>query len=140
MVDILTALSPVLVALTSGLAGLLLAKQNSRDKKSEQRDIQLKAIERNQEQISKSFQLISDLAENHASLLSETARQRDALKILLRNSLMQDHTRLMEQGYLTSYQLRDFEESYSVYHSEGGNGTATKWLEEIKTLPIHDEV
>ncbi len=42
-------------------------------------------------------------------------------------------------SYKISNQLRDFQEAYDIYHREGGNGTATRWLKDVMSLPIQDE-
>lgn len=138
MSEVLTALSPVFVAFTTGIMAVILAKVNARVKRADEQDEHLKSIQKNQESITKNLSLITDLTEGHAKLTAELARQGRGMRILLRSSMQADHQRLMNQGYISSHQLRDFEEAYDVYHQEGGNGTATRWLEELKELPIRD--
>lgn len=138
MSEILAALSPVFVALTTGLMAVVLAKVNARVKKAEDQDEHLKSIQRNQESINKNLSLITDLANEQAKLIEELARLGSGMRILLRSSMQADHQRHIDRGYISSPQLRDFGEAYEVYHQEGGNGTATRWLEELKELPIRD--
>lgn len=83
---------------------------------------------------------IEELTKSVVSLTEETTRQGYGMRILLRSSLHDDHTAIMRQGYVTSNQLWDFQEAYNVYHQEGGNGTATRWLRDIMSLPIRDEI
>lgn len=148
--NFLSVITPILTAVITGLMSILLSRVNSRIKRAElqaearsdeakAQEAHLNVIQNNQENISRNFELISELAHGHALLTAETERQRTGMKVLLRNSLMNEHRLLMKQGFISSYQLRDFEEAYDVYHKEGGNGTATRWLEEVRSLPVEDE-
>lgn len=58
----------------------------------------------------------------------------------LRYMLQRYHTEYMLQEFVTTEQYRNFEEIYNVYHSLKGNGTATKWFDEIKELEIRDDI
>lgn len=117
----------------TALMGLLTYKIQRKDKKQDEMDRHIKSI-------SKNMDAIEELTKSVVKLTEETGRQACGMRILLRSSLHDDHKALMKQGYVTSNQLRDFQEAYNVYHQEGGNGTATRWLRDIMSLPIRDEI
>ena len=117
----------------TALMGLLTYKIQRKDKKQDEMDQHIKTISRN-------MAAIDELTKSVVKLTEETGRQACGMRILLRSSLHDDHKSLMKQGYVTSNQLRDFQEAYNVYHQEGGNGTATRWLKDIMNLPIRDEL
>ena len=64
----------------------------------------------------------------------------DGVMLQLRYMLQRYHTEYMLQEFITTEQYRNFEEIYNVYHSLKGNGTATKWFDEIKELEIRDDI
>ena len=64
----------------------------------------------------------------------------DGVMLQLRYMLQRYHTEYMLQEFVTTEQYRNFEEIYNVYHSLKGNGTATKWFDEIKELEIRDDI
>ena len=121
------------MAICTALMGLLTYKIQRKDKKQDEMDQHIKTISRN-------MAAIDELTKSVVKLTEETGRQACGMRILLRSSLHDDHKSLMKQGYVTSNQLRDFQEAYNVYHQEGGNGTATRWLKDIMNLPIRDEL
>lgn len=121
------------VPVCTALMGLLTYKIQRKDKKQDEMDQHIKSISRNMD-------AIEELTKSVVALTEETGRQGCGMRILLRSSLHDDHKALMKQGYVTSNQLRDFQEAYNVYHQEGGNGTATRWLKDIMNLPIRDEL
>lgn len=122
-----------MVPICTALMGLLTYKIQRKDKKQDEMDRHIKSISRNMD-------AIEELTKSVVKLTEETGRQGCGMRILLRSSLHDDHKALMKQGYVTSNQLRDFQEAYNVYHQEGGNGTATRWLKDIVNLPIRDEL
>ncbi len=122
-----------MVPICTALMGLLTYKIQRKDKKQDEMDRHIKSV-------SKNMDAIEELTKSVVKLTEETGRQGCGMRILLRSSLHDDHKALMKQGYVTSNQLRDFQEAYNVYHQEGGNGTATRWLKDIMNLPIRDEL
>lgn len=138
MIQLLNVLSPVLVAVATGLMAVLLARVNHRIKKDEQTDEVLKTIEENQKSISANMGAIETLNMKHEELEKTLNRSQRANTVLLRDSMRSTHKRLMEQGSVTSHQLQDFEEAYNIYHESGGNGTATKYYEDIRKLDVKD--
>ncbi len=121
------------VPICTALMGLLTYKIQRKDKKQDEMNQHIKSISSN-------MNAIEELTKSVVSLTEETTRQGYGMRILLRSSLHDDHTAIMRQGYVTSNQLWDFQEAYNVYHQEGGNGTATRWLRDIMSLPIRDEI
>ena len=117
----------------TALMGLLTYKIQRKDKKQDEMDQHIKAISRN-------MAAIDELTKSVVKLTEETNRQGNGMRVLLRTSLHEEHKLLMKQGFATSNQMRDFQEAYDIYHREGGNGTATRWLRDIMSLPIRDEI
>lgn len=64
----------------------------------------------------------------------------EGMMLMLRYMMQRYHTEYMLQEFVTTEQYRNFEEIYNVYHSLKGNGTATKWFDEIKELEIRDDI
>lgn len=62
----------------------------------------------------------------------------DGVVCLLRKQLMDDYTRYMELGYISSKALECYLLMYKAYKSLGGNGMIDHMEEEIQTLPIRD--
>lgn len=120
------------VPICTALMGLLTYKIQRKDKKQDEMDRHIKSI-------SKNMDAIEELTKSVVKLTEETNRQGNGMRVLLRASLHEDHKRLMKQGFVASNQLRDFQEAYDIYHREGGNGTATRWLKDVMSLPIQDE-
>lgn len=120
------------VPICTALMGLLTYKIQRKDKKQDEMDRHIKSI-------SKNMDAIEELTKSVVKLTEETNRQGNGMRVLLRASLHEDHKRLMKQGFVASNQLRDFQEAYDIYHREGGNGTATRWLKDVISLPIQDE-
>ena len=120
------------VPVCTALMGLLTYKIQRKDKRQDEMDSHIKSISRN-------IDAIEELTKSVVALTEETGRQACGMRILLRSSLHEDHKLLMKQGFVASNQLRDFQEAYDIYHREGGNGTATRWLKDVMSLPIQDE-
>lgn len=133
METVFTWVGACIVPICTALMGLMTYKIQRRDKKQDEANAHIQSIAKN-------IKAIDELAESVVKLTEETARQGTGLRVLLRSSLHEDHKALMKQGFVTSNQLSDFQEAYDVYHQEGGNGTATRWLRDILDLPIRDEL
>ena len=129
---VITWIGAAVVPICTALMGLLAYKIQRKDKKQDEMDQHIKAISRN-------MAAIDELTKSVVKLTEETGRQGNGMRILLRSSLYEDHKNLMRQGFVASNQLRDFQEAYDIYHREGGNGTATRWLKDVMSLPIQDE-
>lgn len=129
---VITWIGAAVVPICTALMGLLTYKIQRKDKKQDEMDQHIKAISRN-------MAAIDELTRSVVQLTEETSRQGNGMRILLRSSLHEDHKLLMKQGFVASNQLRDFQEAYDIYHREGGNGTATRWLKDVMSLPIQDE-
>lgn len=129
---VITWIGATVVPICTALMGLLTYKIQRKDKKHDEVDQHLKKL-------SDKLQTIDELTRSVLQLTEETNRQGNGMRVLLRASLHEDHKRLMNQGFVASNQLRDFQEAYDIYHREGGNGTATRWLKDVMSLPIQDE-
>ena len=129
---VLAWIGTAVVPICTALMGILTYKIQRKDKKHDEMDQHIKAISRN-------VAAIDELTKSVVKLTEETNRQGNGMRVLLRASLHEDHKRLMKQGFVASNQLRDFQEAYDIYHREGGNGTATRWLQDVMSLPIQDE-
>ena len=129
---VITWIGAAVVPICTALMGLLTYKIQRKDKKHDEVDQHLKNL-------SDKLQTVDELTRSVIQLTEETNRQGNGMRVLLRASLHEDHKRLMKQGFVASNQLRDFQEAYDIYHREGGNGTATRWLQDVMGLPIQDE-
>ncbi len=129
---VLAWIGAAVVPICTALMGILTYKIQRKDKKHDEVDQHLKKL-------SDKLQTIDELTRSVLQLTEETNRQGNGMRVLLRASLHEDHKRLMKQGFVASNQLRDFQEAYDIYHREGGNGTATRWLKDVMSLPIQDE-
>lgn len=132
MEAVITWIGAAVVPICTALMGLLTYKIQRKDKKQDEMDQHIKAISRN-------MAAIDELTRSVVQLTEETSRQGNGMRVLLRTSLHEEHKLLMKQGFATSNQMRDFQEAYDIYHREGGNGTATRWLKDVMSLPIQDE-
>ena len=132
MEAVLAWIGAAVVPICTALMGILTYKIQRKDKKHDEMDRHIKSI-------SKNMDAIEELTKSVVKLTEETNRQGNVMRVLLRASLHEDHKRLMKQGFVASNQLRDFQEAYDIYHREGGNGTATRWLQDVMSLPIQDE-
>lgn len=59
-----------------------------------------------------------------------------AMKALLKNELKQLHREYMDRGNITADELDNFSNLYNAYHALGGNGTGTKFYNDVLTLEI----
>ena len=129
---VITWIGAAVVPICTALMGLLTYKIQRKDKKQDEMDRHIKSI-------SKNMAAIEELTKSVVKLTEETSRQGNGMRVLLRTSLHEEHKLLMKQGFATSNQMRDFQEAYDIYHREGGNGTATRWLKDVMSLPIKEE-
>ena len=129
---VLAWIGAAVVPICTALMGILTYKIQRKDKKHDEVDQHLKKL-------SDKLQTVDELTRSVIQLTEETNRQGNGMRVLLRSSLHEDHSLLMKQGFATSNQMRDFQEAYDIYHREGGNGTATRWLKDVMSLPIQDE-
>lgn len=60
------------------------------------------------------------------------------IMFMLRHILKSYHTEYICQGYITSDQLKDYNEIFEVYTKLGGNSVALRWHEEINELCIRE--
>lgn len=91
------------------------------------------------------FMLQSSIKENRQLKkerdTKESRRERaleDGVVCLLRKSLMDEHTKHMEKGYISSKALESGILMYQAYKALGGNGMIDHMEEEIQALPIKD--
>ena len=58
------------------------------------------------------------------------------VQALLRDRIIQAYNHYYsDYGYCPIYALENIEEMYNQYHALGGNGTITKLVEQLRTLP-----
>jgi hypothetical protein len=62
----------------------------------------------------------------------------NGMQILLKENLKALHKEYVDNGHISSDELEDYEFQYNTYHSLGGNGTGTRYFEDVKKLPIKD--
>lgn len=59
-----------------------------------------------------------------------------ALMLLLRHELKEYYYTYKNRGYISLSELEEYNEIYEIYHALGGNGIATKMLEEVKKIDV----
>lgn len=59
-----------------------------------------------------------------------------ALMLLLRHELKEYYHTYKNRGYISLSELEEYNEIYETYHALGGNGIATKMLEEVKKIDV----
>ena len=62
----------------------------------------------------------------------------EGIKEMLKSELKILHKEYVDKGYISSEELDNFNHLYGVYHSLGGNGTGTRYHEEVCRLPLVD--
>lgn len=63
--------------------------------------------------------------------------ERELLRVLVRDRIIEDGERFLERGYILSGEYSDFyEELYKPYQNMGGNGLAQHIFERIEKLPM----
>ena len=55
---------------------------------------------------------------------------------LLRSEIIKEHAKCKESGFCSAYSVHLVNDIYESYHQLGGNGLATKLINEIRELPI----
>lgn len=79
---------------------------------------------------------------NHDQEIKELKESQNALtngmQILLKENLKKLHKEYMERSWVTSDELDDFIFQYNTYHSLGGNGTGTAYMNDVSKLEIRD--
>lgn len=60
------------------------------------------------------------------------------LIILMRTHLRELYKLYTSDEFITPDEFAEFQELYDLYHEMGGNGTATKMMDEIKKLKMRD--
>ena len=66
----------------------------------------------------------------------EWAAIKDGLQCMLRDTLIRNHKKYAEQGYITTHGLQNWILMYKAYHELGGNGMIDHMKEEIEELQI----
>lgn len=79
------------------------------------------------------------LAKKFKEEISEQKAQREGLKSLLRDRIIQSYNHYMELKRIPIYARENVESMYNAYHSLGGNGTVTNLVETLKALPTKNE-
>lgn len=59
----------------------------------------------------------------------------DGVQALLRDRIIQAHNHYTEKGYIPVYGMDNVMKLYEAYHELGGNGTATKLVDDLRELP-----
>jgi hypothetical protein len=59
----------------------------------------------------------------------------EAMRALLRDSIIKEYTYRLEKGFCPIYAKQSAREMYDKYHALGGNGTITNLVSEIEGLP-----
>lgn len=57
------------------------------------------------------------------------------IQALLRDRLIQSYNHYIDKGYCPIYAQENMSDMYEKYHALGGNGTATKLMNEVRELP-----
>ncbi len=88
--------------------------------------------------------LLASTALAWAKLLSRRQKaSRNALKSLLRQSIIQAYDKYMEREWIPIYAIESVNEMYEDYHALGGNGTIKGLVEQLRKLPnkapVHKE-
>lgn len=65
---------------------------------------------------------------------------KEGMRCIMRKEIMDIHRETTERGYITQAEHEHISQVYGVYHTLGGNGTATKLLHDMDNLPARDKV
>ncbi len=57
-----------------------------------------------------------------------------ANKNMMRQLIRQAHKEFTAEGAIDEDQLQHIQQVYQVYHALGGNGTADRWINELRDL------
>lgn len=70
---------------------------------------------------------------------TDTARaMQEGMRCIMRKEIMNMHTVCTKRGYLSKNEHEHIMQVYNVYHALGGNGTATKMINDINELEIKE--
>lgn len=88
-------------------------------------------------------EILKNTVEQNTEDIKRIEESQTALKLgmqaLLKNNLKVLHKEYMERGSVESDELDNFITQYKAYHDGlGGNGTGTKYYEDVLTLKIKD--
>ena len=64
---------------------------------------------------------------------------KEGVLALLHDRLYQGCTHHINNGYITTEELKNMEYLYNGYHELGGNGTGTELYERVKDLPLKED-
>lgn len=68
--------------------------------------------------------------------LNEYDLLKEGLVAILHDRMYQSGMYFLEQGEITTSQLRNLEKLYDAYHKLGGNGTGTEIFERVQELEL----
>ena len=83
------------------------------------------------EKISQHVDEIKKLQEQNKIIL-------EGIKNLLRSQLKHDCLKYVQRKSITQEELEEYEDTYKIYTSIGGNGAGTKYHNDVINLPISD--
>lgn len=63
----------------------------------------------------------------------------DGVKCLLRGELIRAYNNYMTKGFIPIYARENIDETYSAYHTLGGDGAITDMINELRGLPTRKE-
>lgn len=137
MSELITVLSIVGPALTTGLFGVIMWKLN---KKEEAAKVVAKLSQETIEKVESHERAVRELLESVQELKTSTDLHKGMLQDTSRYMLQRYHAKYMIQGHIHSHQKREFLELFEHYSDAGGNGTAKGWAEEVCELPVRDDL
>ena len=68
--------------------------------------------------------------------LNKDSNEKQALKSLLRDAIYKRCEKILREGTVTKEDLENIEGLYNPYIALGGNGTAKKMVDEVKSLHL----
>ena len=69
----------------------------------------------------------------------ESKLLRDANRNMMRELIRASHHEFLGKGYIREDELEHIEKINETYHQLGGNGTAARWMTELRNLPREKE-
>lgn len=79
--------------------------------------------------------LYKRLARKFKKQVCDQKALRNGMLALLRSEIIRCHDKYMQKSWIPIYALESVLSLYCSYEALGGNGTATKLVEDLKTLP-----
>ena len=141
MITLVNALGPVIITgLFSVILWKLQAADADRKENRKQTDERMRRIEANTAKLADHDRELFTLSKIAEELKQSSDTNRDGFKIIMRYMLQRYHAEYMLQGFITSHQKTEFLEAFEVYSTEGGNGTAHGWRDEVCALPVRDDL